>query len=221
MPDSQPEANLPVHETTYRKLRDMVLFGELVPGQKVTIQGVVADLDAGMTPVREAIRRLIAEGALELHGNRRISVPVLEPPQIEELSFARLALEPKLAAMALPNISRSQSAVLEAIDAELDQAISSGDIGGYLEGNYRFHFEIYGAAKAPILLSLTQSLWLRFGPSLRVIMTEGNVSPGVDFHKAAIAALNTGDVRAFEQALRADIEQGIARVRAAALGAES
>ena len=47
---------VPTHELTYVRLRDMILFGQLAPGQPVTIQGLIAELGAGMTPVREAIR---------------------------------------------------------------------------------------------------------------------------------------------------------------------
>ncbi|HAY91180.1 MAG TPA: GntR family transcriptional regulator, partial [Rhodobacteraceae bacterium] len=57
-------AGLPAHEMTYRALKELLLFGEIAPGQAVTIQGLVARLDVGMTPVREALRRLISEGAL-------------------------------------------------------------------------------------------------------------------------------------------------------------
>ena len=53
-------AGLPTHEVVYRRLRDMILFGELAPGQPVTIQGLVERLEVGMTPVREALRRLMA-----------------------------------------------------------------------------------------------------------------------------------------------------------------
>ena len=55
---------IPTHEVTYARLRDMILFGLLEPGAPVTIQGLINDLGAGMTPVREALRRLAAEGAL-------------------------------------------------------------------------------------------------------------------------------------------------------------
>lgn len=214
MEHADPEqTKTPAHEETYRRLRDMVMFGELEPGQKVTIQGLIADLGAGMTPVREALRRLGSEGALERHGNRRVSVPLLTQAQLAELEFARLALEPKLAALALARMTSAQIDAVEALDAALDVAIKAGDVRGYLAGNYRFHFAIYAAAEAPILLSLTQSLWLRFGPSLRVFMAEGEVGAGPDHHKAAIAALRTGDEQALDHAIRADIEQGLSRVR--------
>ena len=53
---------VPSHEVTYCRLRDMILFGQLAPGQPVTIQGLTAMLGAGMTPVREAVRTLAAQG---------------------------------------------------------------------------------------------------------------------------------------------------------------
>ena len=90
---------IPSHEVTYGRLRDMILFGRLQPGQPVTIQGLVRELDAGMTPVREAIRRMTAEGALLPQGNRRVAVPELTPALLDQLAFVRLTVEPKLAEM--------------------------------------------------------------------------------------------------------------------------
>ena len=87
------ENRLPAHELIYRQLRDLVLFGDLAPGQAVTIQGLTDRLGAGMTPVREAIRRMIAEGALEFQGNRRVSVPLLCASGISELIVARQWLD--------------------------------------------------------------------------------------------------------------------------------
>jgi DNA-binding GntR family transcriptional regulator len=210
--DTTPAARLPEHETTYRRLREMVLFGVLAPGQKVTIQGIARALDAGMTPVREAIRRLTAEGALELHENRRVSVPRLRPAQVDELAYARRMLEPKLARMALERIGEPGIAALAAIDRQLDAAIEEGDVHGYLACNHRFHFALYEAARAPILLTLTQSLWLRFGPSLRVVIESGGTI-GPDRHRDALAALRAGDADAVAAAIEADVVQGLERVR--------
>ena len=94
MEDSGQQAaetrKVPTHEVTYLRLRDMVLFGVLAPGQPVTIQGLIRDLEAGMTPVREAIRRLTAEGALVLHDNRRVSVPRMTPALLDQLQAAEV-----------------------------------------------------------------------------------------------------------------------------------
>ncbi|KPQ07801.1 MAG: transcriptional regulator of proline utilization PutR [Rhodobacteraceae bacterium HLUCCA12] len=206
-------AKLPEHESTYRRLRDMVLFGDMAPGQKVTIQGITRALEAGMTPVREAIRRLTAEGALELHENRRVSVPRLTPSQLEEIAFARLALEPRLARGAVARMQPADIDRLAQIDREIDAAIADVDVHRYLAGNFRFHFALYELADAPILLSLTQSLWLRFGPSLRVVI-ESEASIGPDRHRDAVAAMRQNDARALSEAIEADIAQGMERVRA-------
>jgi DNA-binding GntR family transcriptional regulator len=91
---TSPEPRLPAHELIYRKLRALVLFGDLAPGQAVTIQGLSERLGAGMTPVREAIRRLIAEGALEFQGNRRVCVPQQSADNISELIYSRQRHDP-------------------------------------------------------------------------------------------------------------------------------
>ena len=211
-PNSGTSGKLPEHEATYRRLRDMMMFGNLAPGQKVTLQGITADLQAGMTPVREAVRRLTAEGALTLHENRRISVPYLTLSQLDELAYARLALEPKLAERALPNMTHADIDALAVIDANIDKAIGAGDVQGYLTGNYQFHFALYQLAAAPIWLSLTASLWLRFGPSLRVMIESGS-SIGPDLHKDALSAMRDGDAERLGAAIRDDIMQGITHLR--------
>ena len=210
--DESPR-KVPTHEITYCRLRDMILFGQLAPGQPVTIQGLTAILDAGMTPVREAIRKLTAEGALELQGNRRVSVPQLTGSQLDEIAFARLTIEPKLAHMAARRLETKDINELAQIDADIDQAIATGDVQRYLLGNYRFHVTLYERAGAPILLSIVHSLWLRFGPSLRVVCGRYGTSHLPDRHTEALAAMRAGDAEALARALREDIEQGIDQVR--------
>ena len=210
--DESPR-KVPSHEVTYCRLRDMILFGQLAPGQPVTIQGLTATLEAGMTPVREAIRKLTAEGALELQGNRRVCVPQMTASQLDELAFARLTIEPKLALMATENLSAADVAKLTRIDADINEAIAAGDVHRYLLNNFRFHFALYEHAGAPILLSLAQMLWLRFGPSLRVVCGRYGTSNLPDRHDEALAAMRAGDANAVATAIREDIEQGIDQVR--------
>ncbi|WP_291833505.1 GntR family transcriptional regulator [Limimaricola sp.] len=209
----QKTPNPPAHEVAYRRLREMVLDGELEPGQAVTIQGLVALLQSGMTPVREAIRRLIAEGGLEFQGNRRVSVPVLDRPRIEELAFARLALEPWLAGQAAVRIRPAEIATLERIDDALNAAIARGDVRAYLRRNYEFHARLYAASGATVLTGLVDALWLRMGPSLRVVCGRFGTSNLPDMHESALAALRAGDAAATEAAIHADISQGFAQIR--------
>jgi DNA-binding GntR family transcriptional regulator len=204
---------VPAHETIYRELRRQVLFGDLAPGEGVTIQGLTERLGAGMTPVREAIRRLTAEGALEFQGNRRVSVPVLTADNISEIIYARQWLEPQLTLRATERITLSELDQLTELDRALDGAISSGDVRSYLERNYRFHSLIYQIAGAPILADLAEGLWLRFGPSLRTVCGRMGTQNLPDQHKAMLKAMRAHDAEAAAQAIREDVIQGMEQVR--------
>lgn len=209
------QRKIPTHEVTYAQLRDMVLFGVLEPGQPVTIQGLIANLGAGMTPVREAIRRLAAEGALLPQGNRRVTVPHLSPAMLEQLAFARITIEPKLAEMAAAALTPALISRLELIDSQVDAAIQAGNVNDYLQNNHAFHFALYEAAGAGVLLDIARSLWLRFGPSLRVVCARLGDAEFPDAHKEALVAMRAGDAAGLAAAMARDIGQGVDQVRLA------
>lgn len=206
---------IPSHEVTYTRLRDMILFGHLAPGAPVTIQGLIADLGAGMTPVREAIRRLTAEGALLPQGNRRVAVPQLSADLLEQVAFARLAIEPKLAELAAARLTPAQIDRLDTIDAAVNRAIEAGNLPDYLAANHAFHFALYEAAEAPVLLDLARSLWLRAGPSLRAVIDRYGREAAPDLHREALAAMRSGDAKALARAIEQDIQQGVDHIRQA------
>ncbi len=205
-------AKLPDHERAYRALREMVLYGELAPGQPVTIQGLGALAGLGMTPVREAIRRLTSQGALVFKGNRRVEVPALTLAQYGELAFARRAVEPELARRAVENMRENHIEQLAAEDAAVDAAISKGDVRGYLEHNHRFHETLYALSGAEVLLAISEMLWLRSGPALRVMLGRHGTANLPDKHREALAAMRARDPEAVAAAIRGDIDQGIAQV---------
>jgi DNA-binding GntR family transcriptional regulator len=216
LPDRTMDATprkIPSHELTYARLRDMVLFGRLEPGQPVTIQGLCADLDAGMTPVREAIRRLTAEAALTPQGNRRVSVPTLSRADVDQLAFARLAIEPHLVERAAARATPALILRLTALDAQVDRAIATGQVSDYLQSNHAFHFALYEASDAPVLVDMVRALWLRFGPSLRVVCARYGAGVLLDRHKEALAAMRAGDGAGLVRAMRDDICDGIEGVR--------
>ncbi|MCX7288950.1 MAG: GntR family transcriptional regulator [Rhodobacterales bacterium] len=206
---------IPSHEVTYARLRDMILFGHLAPGAPVTIQGLIGDLGAGMTPVREAIRRLTAEGALLPQGNRRVAVPPLTAGMLDQVAFARLAIEPRLAELAAHRLTDAQIDRLEGIDAAVNHAIDNGRLPDYLAANHAFHFALYEAAEAPVLLDLARSLWLRAGPSLRVVIDRYGREAAPDLHREALKAMRARDAKSLAAAIESDIQQGVDHVRQA------
>ncbi|TCL01469.1 DNA-binding GntR family transcriptional regulator [Shimia isoporae] len=214
-------ARIPTHQLVYHQLRDAVLFGELAPGEPVTIQGLIERTGAGMTPIREAIRRLTSEGALEFRGNRRVLVPMPTPEAIEELIFLRETLEPQLAARAATRASDADIQELKRIDSALDEAITRGDVATYLRQNHAFHTKLYTVAEAPILSEVVGGVWLRFGPAMRVVCGRMGTQNLPDNHKTALAALAAKDSTAAAEAMRLDVVQGMEQLLEALKDAES
>jgi DNA-binding GntR family transcriptional regulator len=209
------DRKVPSHEVTYARLRDMILYGHLAPGQPVTIQGLIQNLGAGMTPVREAIRRLTAEGALLPQGNRRVSVPPMTAAMLDEVAFARLAIEPHLAERAARHLTPALIHRLTQTDARVNDAIETGNLPGYLAANHDFHFQLYEAADAPVLADMARMLWLRAGPSLRAVIGRYGRSALPDRHSEALAAMRAGDAPGVRAAIERDIQQGVDHVRQA------
>ncbi len=179
----------------------------------MTIHGLVSELGVGVTPVREAIRRLMAEGALEFRGNRRICLPILSSDLLDEVSFARKSIEPHLAYLATKRLQNKDIDQLYQIDEALNGAIASGDVRGYLQHNGQFHETLYAHSDARILMAISKSLWLRVGPSLRVVCGRFGTANLPDKHSEALAAMREGDAQGVADSIEADIEQGHEAIR--------
>ena len=199
----------PVHDKVYQTMRQRLLTGGFLPGRPVTLRGIAQQLDVSVMPVREAVRRLIAERALEMQDNRRVCVPEMTRAKLDELLFARSTLETELAVRALPNLNPAALARIDAIDAEMVAAGLRGDIESYMRGNTDFHFAIYQCAKAEMLLGLIESVWLQLAPSMRLAYGRSGTGDLQNLHLAIRQALRFGDRHALVDALHADIINGM------------
>jgi len=205
------------HESVYRGLRNRILFGGFLPGAAVTLRGLAEDMGVSPMPVREAVRRLIAERAMKMQDNRRVLVPPMTRDSFEQIVFARKTLEPELAARAMDNIGPAEVRHIAALDKAVDRAMAGGDVQGYMETNYRFHFAIYELARAETLLALVESIWLQFGPFMRMAYSRIDTSTLEDHHQAAVAALQSRDRKALRAAISADVIQGMGFIGEAVL----
>ena len=203
------DRKMPEHQAVYEALRDMILLGQFAPGQPMTIQGLTENLGAGMTPVREAIRRLTSESALETLGNRRVIVPILNQKQLDDIYFLRLSVEPELARRAVKHVTKQHVKRLREIDRAINVAIHSGDVSAYLQSNKDFHFGIYELADSPVLMRIAQSLWLQVGPSLRVVCGRYGTASLPDKHPDILRALLNENTEVAASAMREDLEQGV------------
>jgi len=205
----QMDRKMPEHQAVYEALRDGILLGRFAPGQPMTIQGLAEKLGVGMTPIREAIRRLTSESALETLGNRRVIVPILTQKQLDDIYFLRLSVEPELARRAVKNVTKQHIKRLREIDRTINVAIHSGDVSAYLQSNKDFHFGIYELADSPVLMRIAQSLWLQVGPSLRVVCGRYGTASLPDKHPDILSALLNENTEVAASAMKEDLEQGV------------
>ncbi|WP_428644213.1 GntR family transcriptional regulator [Roseibium sp.] len=190
-------------------VRSGLLSGKFIPGKSVTIRGLATELGVSPMPVREVLQRLAAENALEVKPNGRVQVPDMTPERFDEILTARLLLEPELAVLSLPHLTRNDAKDLQIIDDNIDERLTSGDAEAYMRLNHDFHFRIYGASKSSVLLPLIDSLWLQFAPFMRTVYGRVGTAILEDRHKEAIRAIEQQDKDGLRAAIAADISDGM------------
>ena len=202
-----------LRQTIYEDVRHRLITGKIAPGVAISTRGLAQQLGVSQMPVRDALSRISAEGAVEIRSKRAIMVPRMSPARLEEIMRCRLLLEPTAAAEALPHIDAARLRLIRAADKATDRALEEGDVNGYMESNYRFHQLIYSAAPAPILNRMIESLWMQFGPFMRVVYGRYGTSKLVDRHVAATDAIAAKDSAALHEAIRGDIGDGMDLMR--------
>lgn len=198
-----------LNASIYAELRARLVTGRMAPGHELSTRTLAAELGVSQTPVRDALSRLAAEGAVSIRSKRRIRVPPMTPERFEDLLHCRLQLEPEAAALSLPYLTTAHLAKLREIDAALDATIAGGDTEGYMRCNHAFHFTLYRAQPHRTLTQLIETLWLQFGPFMRVVHGRVGGAHLNDSHQAAIRAIEARDAQALRIAIGADISDGM------------
>jgi len=197
------------HDKVYRTLRAQIMHGELAPGTPFTLRGIGKQFGVSMTPAREAVRRLVAEGALSLSSSGRVATPELSNERIEELAALRALLEPELASRALPRAHIALIERLQTINGTLAEYTAKGDAVGYIRTNLEFHRTLYLRAQAPAMLAMLETVWLQLGPTMRKLYGRMQRTRVPQHHRAIVAALRAGDEPGLRLAVRTDVTRGL------------
>jgi len=200
---------LSAHDRVYRRLRTQIMHGELDPGQALTLRGIAELFGVSMTPAREAVQRLVAEGALTATASGRVSTPELSTDRIEELASIRALLEPELGSRALPRAHAALIDRMEGINALISDAVGRQDAIAYVRGNLDFHRTLYLRAQSPAMLALVETLWLQLGPTMRALYGRLRRNTPPTMHRHILSALKAGDEPGLRLALRTDVTQGL------------
>jgi DNA-binding GntR family transcriptional regulator len=137
-------ATAPLYQLAYERIRDMVVEGRLRPGETVSEVQLADRLEISRTPVREAVKRLVGQGLLEITPRGlRIFRPTAE--DVAEVYFLRAAIEGAIARTAAMRITTNDLRTLGEMHAEGERAAERGDVPALVELNGRFH-QIIAAA---------------------------------------------------------------------------
>lgn len=201
-------------EDVYQKLRMAIMSGALSPGEKISARNVAQSAQVSLTPAREAVSRLISEGALELVGPKTVAVPQISREALDEITTIRVAVEGLAAEIAAQNITSAEVDEIEAIQVRYEKTRNTKGFRQSLAINEAFHFKIYQATRMPRLVSYIETLWLQMGPSFNLFNSTQPLSNlPIDFHRQAVQGLRDSRPDAVKAAIQSDIRFGYERLR--------
>ncbi|ARP88649.1 GntR family transcriptional regulator [Bordetella genomosp. 9] len=210
----KPAALQPIDRGTlwdraYAALREALLTGRYEPGHRILLRDIAAELGISLTPVRDAVNHLIAERILRRgtggQGGGAV-VPEVDAGQLRQLLIMRAELESRAAHEAAAHVTPADLETLRGLLADMKRLIDADGHQGYLDVHRRFHFHIYAMSGMDILEDAIETLWLRCGPVLNLVLPEYvPYLKRMDYHAEAVAALARGDADGAAHAIRCDI----------------
>ncbi len=199
-------------DQVYAALRDRLAAGEMEPGQRLSLRSVGESLGVSVMPVREAVTRLVADGALDVLPNRAIRVPEMTLPKFRELTVVREAVEGFAAERAAVMRAEPDLMAIRRHEAAFRRAAGTAppDAPAAVRANRDLHFAVYAAAGLPTLRTIIEGLWLRIGPVLNVDMraSPARLAGGgaQACHSRLVEAIAASDPAGARAALVDDIE---------------
>lgn len=205
-------------DRAHARLRDLLIAGQVAPGDRLSARELAARFHMSPMPIRAAIERLVADGALEVRPQSGARVPLMTRARFDELRRIRVALEGMATEYAAQRVTARELAAIRAHHERFCGAArrKRPDPVAAIRANQRLHFAVYAAARMPTLFTLIEGLWLRIGPVLNLDLRSGpqrlHALAVHDHHARLVEALERHDGPAARQALVGDIESAAAYI---------
>lgn len=188
-------------------LREGIISGRYPRGTRLKQQEIATLLSTSITPVREALKLLAAEGYVLGDSYRGATVAPFDLDASTEVLNLRILLETQLVRGAVEKVTSADIAELKALASEFATAFEAGDNEAARAANYRFHHRLFEIAAMPQTLHFVQILWARY-PFDLINRVKGRVSRAAEEHDEMLAALIASDTAAAMLATRQHIEAG-------------
>ena len=192
----------PLEEDVYHRLRDMILSGELVSGEKLVQEDLSARLGVSRTPLRAAIAKLDGENFVRMSARGEASVSEFGLRQIAEVFEMRAVLEGLICRLLAPKIERKHTIYLRSLMASVEDAAKAGDDAIYREADVEFHTyltKLIPGGNLGRLLEPVHSI-------MRMSLSQGILRSPAETYQEHIAIIDALDARDSDKAERAMID---------------
>ncbi len=188
-------------------LRERIISGVFPRGSRLKQAEIAEQLKLSITPVREALKLLEAEGYISGDSYRGARVVPFDAGASAEILQLRLLLESQLVRAAIERITTQDITELRVLANDFAKAFETGDRAIARGINYRFHRQLYDIAQLPQTLHFVQILWARY-PFDLINSASNRGEDAVREHEEILQAFASGDASAAMLAMRKHIESG-------------
>lgn len=193
-------------DSAYARLRALISVGRFVPGERLKIRHLSAELGLGLMPVRAALQRLAAEGAVVNVPNAGVAIPYPTKSEFDDVLTVRMLIEGEAAERGARALGNADLKAMKTLGRTMTRALAASDAKGYLAANEDWHLVLYRAAGSPTLLALIETVWLKVGPLSNRLFDDPQALPVLnDAHDDALAALARRDAAAVRRAVERDL----------------
>jgi len=195
-------------------LREGILSGEIPRGTRLKQAELAEELGLSITPVREALKLLAAEGYVHGATHRGAIVAPFEVSTASEVIELRALLETRLTVSAMRRMTLGDMEQMQRLGQDFERAFEMGDRNAARGANYRFHRFLYGLAGQPLSIHFVQVLWAKY-PFDIINQLGGRVGRAAHEHARIIDALVSRNEEAAATATREHIYAGWNELKAA------
>jgi DNA-binding GntR family transcriptional regulator len=201
-----------VVDQVYAAIRERITSGSLPRGARVHQEDLAEELGVSRTPVREALRRLAAEGLVEMRTNRGARVADVDQHGMRVSYEARAVIEPGAARLAAGHRLEEPLARMRAAVAAQRRSLRS--VQRSFEANREFHLALAAASGNEFLSQFAERLWVaRIGETIyeRQVQTQERMLLDVREHEQILEAIEAGDGRRAESLTRRHLADAMKR----------
>lgn len=197
MPRTRAIARQSLPDVITNDLRERILSGEMAEGETIRQEALAEDYDVSRMPIREALKRLDAEGLVQLTNNRGASVTSHSLSEIGEIFDLRVLLEVDVFRRAIPQMTEADFAACERLLSEMEKSYEAYDVGRWGSLNYEYHKALYAAADRGLTNEILQRVNLQSDRYVRMhLSVMEQREPAKKDHRQLLSLARKGQVEA-------------------------